>query len=81
LFLESKNDKLIIVPFFDGHKGHPWLVHRFLWGEILALCPPLTAGDFLNQHESQIDYVDSDSSILDDFDTPAEYSRLKQKTH
>jgi molybdenum cofactor cytidylyltransferase len=59
-------------------RGHPWLVARALWNEILALRPPESPRDFLNRHAADINYVEVEtSSILADLDTPEDY----QKTH
>ena len=68
----------LVVPSFQMRRGHPWLVARSLWNEILALRPPESPRDFLNQHAADIHYVGVEtSSILADLDTPEDY----QKTH
>ena len=67
----------LIVPSHDMRRGHPWLVQRNLWEQILALEPPLTLRDFLNAHAGDILYVEADQSILKDLDTPEEYQREK----
>ena len=68
----------LVVPSFHMHRGHPWLVDRRLWPEVMALRPPHTLRDILNEHASQIEYlaVDSDS-ILRDLDTPEDYARQR----
>jgi molybdenum cofactor cytidylyltransferase len=59
-------------------RGHPWLVARPLWNEILELKPPESPRNFLNRHAAEIQYVEvNTSSILDDLDTPEDY----QKAH
>ncbi|RMF45048.1 MAG: nucleotidyltransferase family protein [Anaerolineae bacterium] len=68
----------LVVPSFHMRRGHPWLVARSLWGELLALQPPHTLRDFLNAHGSEIHYVDApDESILLDLDTPDAYQRYR----
>jgi len=67
----------LIVPSYHMHRGHPWLVQRSLWDELLAWGPPLTLRDFLNAHAGDISYVDADQTILKDLDTPADYRREK----
>jgi molybdenum cofactor cytidylyltransferase len=69
---------LLIIPSFQGHRGHPWLVARSLWPEILALpSTSTTARQFLSAHTSQIEYVAADENTLKDLDTLEEYNRLR----
>jgi molybdenum cofactor cytidylyltransferase len=66
----------LVVPSIQMRRGHPWLVDRALWVEILALQPPLTMRNFLHHHRDEIFYVEVDSrSILMDLDTPEDYNR------
>ncbi len=66
----------LIVPSFQMRRGHPWLVARPLWNEILALRPSESPRDFLNRHAGEIRYVSADSpSVLADLDTPEDYQR------
>jgi len=68
----------IIVPSFLMRRGHPWLVARPLWDEILALRAPESPRDFLNRHADEIHYVIvEDNSILQDLDTPEDYLKSK----
>lgn len=68
----------IIVPSFQMHRGHPWLIDMELWGEINDLKPPQTLRDYLIQKSEVITYVNVDtSSILQDLDTPVDYQKLK----
>lgn len=64
----------IIVPSFQKRRGHPWLVERTLWQDLLDIQFPQSPRDFLNQHAKEIDYVEVDTrSILADLDTPQDY--------
>ena len=70
----------LIVPSFQMRRGHPWLVARPLWNEILALKPPESPRDFLNRHANEIQYVSLDTqSILADLDTPEDYQKSRPK--
>ena len=70
----AESHEPLIVPSYRMHRGHPWLVARELWGDILGMQPPETPRDFLNHHAEQITYVDVDTpTILQDVDTPEEY--------
>lgn len=74
-----QKDKLqLVVPSFQMRRGHPWLVIRPLWNEILAMQPPQSPRDFLNNHAREIYYVNVDTpSILADLDTPEDYRRSR----
>jgi molybdenum cofactor cytidylyltransferase len=64
----------LIIPSYQMRRGHPWLVGRDLWDEILSLTPPDTLRTFLNRRSEQIQYISVNSaSILQDLDTPEEY--------
>jgi len=70
----KKNKASIIVPSYQMRRGHPWLVARELWGEILDLPFDETARGFLNSHAKEIHYLTIENpSILQDLDTPQEY--------
>jgi molybdenum cofactor cytidylyltransferase len=76
---ESHKSKLI-VPSYQMRRGHPWLVEKPLWKEILEMGPDQSPRDFLNRHAQQIDYVKvPTSSILADIDTPEEYQRARRQ--
>ncbi|MBI5953871.1 MAG: nucleotidyltransferase family protein [Chloroflexi bacterium] len=68
----------VVVPSYRMRRGHPWLVARDVWDEILQLRAPQSTRDFLNAHQDEILYVECDSpSILQDLDTPADYLKHK----
>ena len=64
----------IIVPSYQMKRGHPWLVARELWDELLKMHAPQTPREFLNRHAKTIHYVELDTpSTLQDIDTPEDY--------
>ena len=64
----------IIVPSYQMHHGHSWLVAREHWEAILQMHTPDSPREFLNRHSRKIHYVDIDSpTILQDLDTPEDY--------
>ncbi len=70
----------LVVPSYQMRRGHPWLVERGLWPELLELAQDQTMRDFLHAHEEKIRYVEVDSpGILKDLDTPEDYQRLRPK--
>jgi len=64
----------IVVPSYQMHRGHPWLVARTHWNALLEMQPPGSLRDFLNRKSREIRYVDVGSpSVLLDLDTPEDY--------
>jgi molybdenum cofactor cytidylyltransferase len=68
----------LVIPSYQRRRGHPWLVVRDLWADILALEKPYTLRDFLNAHGQDIQYLDVETdSILLDLDTPDDYQKMR----
>ena len=66
----------IVIPSYNMRRGHPWIVDRSLWAEILDLQPSKTLRDFLLVHSDDIYYVEvQNNSILRDLDTETDYTR------
>jgi len=75
-FIEGESQ--LVVPSHNMRRGHPWLVARPLWDEILALRAPKSPRDFLAEHAEQINYFAAGSnSILADLDSPNDYLRSR----
>jgi molybdenum cofactor cytidylyltransferase len=68
----------LVVPSYQMRRGHPWLVARPLWDELLKMMSPQSPRDFLNAYAKEIEYVEVDNpSILQDLDTPEDYLKFK----
>ena len=68
----------LVVPSHAMRRGHPWLVARRLWEDVLNLRAPRSLRDFLNAHAAGIEYVEiDDPGILEDLDTPEDYRKFK----
>jgi molybdenum cofactor cytidylyltransferase len=68
----------LVVPSYQMRRGHPWLVARPLWEEILQMKSPQSPRDFLNQHASEIEYAGVDNaSIFADLDTFEDYLKSR----
>lgn len=75
-FLETKSS--LVVPSYRMRRGHPWLAARPLWEELLRMKPPQSPRDFLNTHQTKIQYVNvDDPGVLADLDTPQDYLIFK----
>jgi len=74
----TKSRESLIVPSFQMRRGHPWLVARQHWEEILIMHFPESPRDFLNRHANDICYVEvDDPGTLKDLDTPEDYLQSK----
>lgn len=66
----------LVVPSYQMRRGHPWLIDRALWPEVMALQSPRTLRDVLTALPERILYVPVDTdSVLRDLDTPEDYGR------
>lgn len=80
LELFEQNPLKIIIPSFNMHRGHPWLVPQIYFPQLLQITPPDTMRTFLNNNEKNLQYYLTESSaILTDLDTPEDYAKLKPK--
>lgn len=73
----DQSGSLLVIPSFQKRRGHPWLAARPLWPEILALSITATPRQFLNTHAGLVEYVSADQTILQDLDTPEDYTRQR----
>jgi molybdenum cofactor cytidylyltransferase len=66
----------IVVPSFQGRRGHPLLLHRRYRDEIAALSSEVGLRELLQRHQDDIHHVVVESdAVLRDMDTPEEYRR------
>lgn len=77
-YAEGANE--IVAPSFKQRRGHPILIDRRLWNEILALPADGAPRDVINAHADRIAYVNVDTdSVLSDVDTPQEYAQERNR--
>ena len=72
-----QTESALVIPSYRDRRGHPWLVARPLWTEVLGLPTSTTPRHFLNSHTGQVKYVPAGESILLDLDTPEDYNRQR----
>ena len=73
----AQQAEAIIIPSYQLKRGHPILIDRALWPEVLALPETATLRDFIRAHEEQIRYVVVETdSVLKDLDTPEDYAEM-----
>ncbi len=76
----GRSQAQLIVPSYQRRRGHPWLIARPLWAEVLEMKAPESPREFLNRHASEIRYVEVESpSILQDLDTPEDYRKSRPR--
>jgi len=65
------------IPTFQGQRGHPVLIGRELFGELLALPADRGANNVMRQHRDATAFIDvEDPGILLDIDDPEAYRQL-----
>jgi len=70
----------LVVPSYQMRRGHPWLVARPLWDDLLRMKSPQSPREFLNEHKNEIHYINMDDpNILADLDTPEDYQKWRPK--
>jgi len=71
-YAEGKGD--IVMPSYEMRRGHPYLLDRRYWQDILALKVGQSPREVMNAHSAAIAYVEvNNDSILRDIDTPQDY--------
>jgi len=74
----NKNDPLIVVPKFQGKRGHPIIYSSRLFSEILSMSPTQTAHALSKNHADKIQEVEmEDRGILLDADKPEDLETLR----
>lgn len=70
----------IVAPSYQMRRGHPILLDRRYWPEILDLPEDGSPRDVINAHAGEIAYVEVNTdSVLRDVDTPDDYSRERSR--
>ena len=75
-YAEGKGD--LIAPSYQMRRGHPILIDRRYWRELLALPEHAAPRDVISKHTVTYINVDNDS-ILNDVDTPQDYRQERSK--
>jgi molybdenum cofactor cytidylyltransferase len=74
----SPEEPLLVIPRFEGRRGHPVCASRELVPEFLALPPGGQAKDVVRRHENRTVYLDTaDAGVVGDIDDPEAYRVLQ----
>lgn len=69
----------IVAPSYQKRRGHPILIDRRYWGEILDLPDDGAPRDVIDRHKDRIAYVNVDTdSVLRDVDTLDDYRQERR---
>jgi molybdenum cofactor cytidylyltransferase len=69
----------IVAPSYQMRRGHPILIDRRYWAEILALPDGSAPRDLLERYKNRIAYVTVDTdSVIRDVDTPDDYQQERK---
>ncbi len=72
----AENTSQIVAPSYDKRRGHPMIIGRDYWQEILDVPESDSLRTVLNAHNDKILYVDvGTDSVLRDVDTPFDYNQ------
>jgi molybdenum cofactor cytidylyltransferase len=67
----------VLIPTYQGQRGHPVVISRTLFPELLALPPVEPANTIIRKYRGATQFVEvADSGILLDVDDPAAYERM-----
>lgn len=67
----------VVIPTHQGQRGHPVVIGRALFEELLSLGPEAGANTIIRSHRDATQFVEvDDSGILLDVDAPETYQRL-----
>lgn len=70
---------LIVVPTYEGRRGHPIVLDLKLRNEILQMDPNSGLRQVVSSHREQTRFLDvSTQTVLLDFDTPEDYRRADE---
>lgn len=67
----------LVVAAFNGKRGHPLLIGRDFFEEVLSGCEEMGLRELLALHPDKIRYVETgDPAVVRDIDTPEDYQSL-----
>jgi molybdenum cofactor cytidylyltransferase len=73
----AHGNALLVSPIHKGKKGHPLLVHRQLFSEILGLEQTETMRDVVHRHADRLLTIVAPEWTVMDIDTPEDYARIR----
>ena len=75
----SEEKPLLVIPRYEGRRGHPVCARRELISEFLALPADAQAKEVVRRHVERTRYLDTlDAGVLSDIDDPEAYRMLQE---
>lgn len=75
--IAAREPGAVLIPSFDRRSGHPILIDRERWADVLALPPGANLRAAIRARMDLVRYVEVDTdTILRDMDTPEDYERM-----
>ncbi|MBS4028819.1 MAG: nucleotidyltransferase family protein [Ignavibacteriales bacterium] len=69
-----RSEKRIIVPVYNGKRGHPTIFAKSLWGEIKNAPVEIGVRYILHKHNADVDEIHIiERSVIDNITSPADY--------
>ena len=76
-FLETRAP--LAMPTYHGERGHPVLIARALFDELLRLAPGEGANAVMRRHRDETAWIEvNDPGVLEDIDDPDSYRHLQK---
>ncbi len=74
--IEAFSEEKIIVPVYEGHRGHPLLVPRCYFGEILRYFDGVGLRGLMQKHPREVcELAVNHSGVVKDMDLPRDYEK------
>jgi molybdenum cofactor cytidylyltransferase len=73
----AHGNALLVSPIHKGKKGHPLLVHKQLFSEILGLEKNETMRDIVHRHADRLLTIAAPEWTIMDIDTPEDFARIR----
>ncbi len=74
----EREQPLLVIPRYQGQRGHPVVAARSILDQILALPADSSAKNVIRAHRAETIFVDvSDPGVVTDVDSPLEYQELR----
>jgi len=72
----AAGDPPVVVPTYEGRRGHPVLFAARLIPELLRADPSRGAREVVHAHGDRLELPVDDGGVVEDIDTPEDYIRL-----
>ena len=74
----EREQPLLVIPRYEGRRGHPVVAARSILNEILALPADSSPKNVIRAHREETVFVDvDDAGVVTDVDLPREYEELQ----